>query len=217
MAVLLWGGAALTMITTREPVGALNSSKRVVKGMASSPDKLLLQIADRTATFLQNTGVTQARLCRYLSISDSSLSQFLNGTKRLDPATTIKLCQVLSLSHREVAAKFTEPVRTSKILSLQESMEGRPAQMRLDGDTNSGWYPGTGNSGAGQDPNDGRTIDDVPDADTSNWDQALIDKLRETRGYHRKAIRTINDYIQKAKVNAGITTPTGVTQKFGRR
>ena len=83
---------------------------------------------------------------------------------------------------------------------------------------NSGWYPGTGGIGAGQDPNDGRTIDDVPNADTQsgNWDQALIDTLREARGYHRKIVRSINDFINRAKANRdGSTPPTA--QKFGRR
>lgn len=87
---------------------------------------------------------------------------------------------------------------------------------------NSGWYPGTGGSGAGVDPNDaiGNGIDNTPSADTEGgpvWDQDLIDTLREARGYHRKIVRTINDYIQQAKVNAGIVTPTGVTQKFSCR
>jgi hypothetical protein len=41
---------------------------------------------------------------------------------------------------------------------LQE--KGR--SMRFDND---GWYPGADGSEAGQDPNDGRTIDDTPDAD----------------------------------------------------
>jgi hypothetical protein len=88
--------------------------------------------------------------------------------------------------------------------------------MQLDND---GWYPGTDDSGAGQDPNDGRTIDDAPDAQTSGpvWDQSMIDVLRETRGYHRQAVKAINQYINAAKSNAGIVTPSGVQQKFSRR
>ena len=184
--------------------------------MASNP--LLSQIADRTSAFLNTTGITQARLCRHLSISDSSLCQFLNGTKGLDPSVIIKLCQTLNLSKRDVATKFsTEHARSSKILNLQESTEGRPARMRLD---NSGWYPSTDGSG-GVDPYDptGNAIDNTPDADTAGsvWDQDLIDTLREARGYHRKIVRAISDYIQKAKVNAGITVPSGVSQKFSRR
>src|SRR5208282_3132643 len=177
-------------------------------------------IADRTASFLHNTGITQSRLCRYLSISDSSLSQFLSGTKALDPSTIIKLCQTLSLSHREVAAKFTEPVRSSKILNLQESVEGRPAQMRLDADKNIGWYPGTGSSGTGQDPNDQRTIDDipdVPDATSQNgYDQATEDVLRRVVGLHKKALRILSEHIAQAKANQGSTAVPADAQKFFR-
>jgi hypothetical protein len=84
---------------------------------------------------------------------------------------------------------------------------------------NDGWYPGADGAGVGQDPNDGRTIDNTPSADTSGpvWDQDLIDVLRETRGYHRQAVKAINQYINQAKVNAGIVTPSGVQQKFSRR
>jgi transcriptional regulator with XRE-family HTH domain len=183
----------------------------------ASPDNLLSQLAERTATFLRHSGLTQGRLCRYLNVSDSSLSQFLGGTKGLDPAVLIRLCQVLSLSHRELETKFSAPVMSSKIMRLQESTLGQPARMRLD---NSGWYPGTDGSGAGQDPNDqGSSIDDVPNADITGpvWDQGLIDTLREVRGIHRKAARAISDYVNRAKVNAGIVTPSGVSQKFSRR
>jgi transcriptional regulator with XRE-family HTH domain len=168
--------------------------------------QLLTQLAERSKAFLRHSGLTQSRLCRHLSISDSPLSQFLQGTKGLDPTVLIKLCQTLSLSHREIQTKFVEPVRSTKILNLQQSVAGLPARpMRLD--ANEGWYPGTDGSGVGQDPNDGRTIDDAPDAVTTGptfWDQALIDTLRETRGFHKKAVRVINNFINKAKANAGI-------------
>jgi transcriptional regulator with XRE-family HTH domain len=118
--------------------------------MASS-DNLLSQLAERTASFIRHSGLTQGRLCRHLGISDSSLSQFLSDKAGLDPSVLIKLCQTLSLSHREIATKFSRPVTSAKILNLQESTQGQPARMRLD---NSGWYPGTGYSGTGQDPND---------------------------------------------------------------
>ena len=89
--------------------------------MASSP--LLLQIKDRTTAFLNNTGLTQAQLCRYPDIDHSSLSQFLAGSKGLDPSVVIRLCQTLNLSHREVAAKFTEPVRKRQD-SLGDPIDG---------------------------------------------------------------------------------------------
>jgi hypothetical protein len=78
------------------------------------------------------------------------------------------------------------------------------------------WVPGL----SGTDPATGSgSIDDTADADTSGpvWDQALIDTLRTTRGIHRQAIKGINDFIAKAKANAGIVTPSGVSQKFSRR
>ena len=146
---------------------------------------LLLQIKDRTTAFLKTAGITQAQLCRYLAIDHSSLSQFLSGTKGLGPSVTIKLCQTLALSHTEVAAKFSAPVRNSRILNLQQSTQGAPTRMRLD---NEGWYPGTGESGAGVDPYDpnSNTIDNTPSADTTGpaWDQDLIGVLREARGLH---------------------------------
>jgi transcriptional regulator with XRE-family HTH domain len=183
--------------------------------MASSPDKLLVQIADRTATFLQNTGVSQSRLCRHLSISDSSLSQFLNGTKRLDPGTIIKLCKTLSLTHREVAAKFSDPVRSSKILNLQESVEGRPAQMRLDG--SGSWVPGL----VGDDPNDSTGIDNTPQAselpEHGHYLDETLDTLRSVRKIHRAAIKVINDFILAAKVNRDGTQTPPTAQKFGAR
>jgi transcriptional regulator with XRE-family HTH domain len=180
---------------------------------------LLSQIAERTSAFLRHSGISQSRLCRHLSICDSSLSQFLSGARGLEPETIIKLCQTLSLSHQEIETKFSKPpAKASKILNLQESTQGAPARMRLD---NPGWYPGTDGSGAGVDPYDPTSngIDNAPDADTAGpaWNQDLIDVLREARGYHRLATKSINAYIAKAKANAGITTPSGVAQKFGRR
>jgi transcriptional regulator with XRE-family HTH domain len=71
--------------------------------------------------FIRHSGITQGRLCRHLGVSDSSLSQFLSGKAGLDPSVLIKLCQTLSLSHREIATKFSQPVTSAKILSLQDS------------------------------------------------------------------------------------------------
>ena len=98
---------------------------------------LLSQIASRTANFVHRAGISQGQLCRHLGCSDSSLSQFLHGTKSLDPSVIIKLCQCLSLSQEEVAEKFTEPVRSARIMSLQRSVEDRAAEMHLD--ENEGW------------------------------------------------------------------------------
>jgi hypothetical protein len=175
----------------------------VVKSMAST---LLSQLAGRTSDFLSHTGVSQARLCRYLNIGDSSLSEFLHGTKGLAPETLIKLCQTLSMSHREVATKLTEPARSSKILNLQESTAGQPAQMRFDLKDDGAWVPGL----SGTDPNDaGNTIVDPTD-DT-------LDSLRRARAIHRKAIRAINEYLVQATVNRQGSTPVPAdAPKFSR-
>jgi transcriptional regulator with XRE-family HTH domain len=170
---------------------------------------LILQLADRTSAFLRHAGISQNQLCEHLSISKSSLSQFLNGTKGLDPSTVIKLCQALSLSHAEVAAKFSAPARTSRSLSLQESTEGRPAQMRLDGNSDGAWVPGL----SGDDPySPANTIvdpGDAPDGPTAE-DLAL---LRNLRALHRQGIKAINGFIRsipnRASVNrSGTTEPT---------
>ena len=177
--------------------------------MATSP--LLLQIASRTAAFLQNTGVSQARLCRHLNVSDSSHSQFLHGTKSLDPSVIIKLCQTLNLSHREVAEKFSEPVRTAKLMHLQESVLGQPAQMRMD-DSGGSWTPGL----VGVDPAIGGTIVDPPDDGPTDAD---LNCLRQVRKIHRQAIRLINSFINTAKqarVNRGDGTTAPTNQRFAR-
>ena len=97
----------------------------------------------------------------------------------------IKLCQTLSMSHHEVATKLGEPVKAAKIMHLQRSALGQPARMHLDGNDESGAYvPGL----SGVDP------------DSIGQDDPL-GVLRQVRGLHRKAIKVINDFIQKAKAN----------------
>jgi transcriptional regulator with XRE-family HTH domain len=180
----------------------------------ASPDNLLSQLADRTATFLRHSGLTQGRLCRYLSISDSSLSQFLNGNKGLAPEAIIKLCQALSLSHQEIQTKFAQPISSAKILNLQQSVAGLPARpMRLDANDGA-WVPGQ----SGVDPSvDSSIVDpgDAPDGPTAE-DLAL---LRNLRKIHRQGIKIINNFINsipnRASVNrSGTTEPTN--QRFNR-
>jgi transcriptional regulator with XRE-family HTH domain len=179
---------------------------------------LLLQIKDRTAAFLNNTGVSQAQLCRYLAIDHSSLSHFLSGTKGLDPSVIIKLCQTLSLSKRDVAMKFsTKPARTAKILSLQESTCGQPARIRLDVNDPGSYVPGL----SGTDPNNSTGIDNTPQAselpDHDHYLDETLDTLRSVRKIHRAAIKVINDFILAAKVNRDGTQTQPTAQKFGRR
>jgi plasmid maintenance system antidote protein VapI len=194
----------------------VNSNERNYSTMSDSLQKELLA---RVAIFQQNfPTVSKAAIARHCGMDEANFSAAVAGRRGLSADSVLRLHRLMNLSKKEVWCLFSKPVLTSQILNLQESTQGRPARMRLD---NSGWYPGTGGSGAGVDPNDaiGNGIDNTPDADTTGpiWNQDLIDVLRETRGYHRKAVRAINDYINRAKANAGITTPTGVTQKFSRR
>jgi hypothetical protein len=87
--------------------------------------------------------------------------------------------------------------------------------MTLDANDTGSWVPREGEK---NDPVDSTDITNTPKEGAATgpiWDQNVIDLLRETRGYHRKAVRAINDYIAKAKANRdGTTEPTG--QKFRR-
>lgn len=127
--------------------------------MATSP--LIRQIAERTTSFIRNTGISRIHLCRYLDVSESSFSQFLAGTKGLDPSIIIRLCQTLGLSRLEIEAKFNTPARSSQILHLQESVEGQPSRMQMD-DSGGSWVPGL----AGIDPSINGTIVDPDDGPT---------------------------------------------------
>jgi hypothetical protein len=152
-------------------------------------------------------------MARAINMSEGNYSSFLKGNRGIGAESTCLLLKYVNQPKQQAIAQLTQSPISSRMMLLQE--QGR--SMRLD---NTGWYPGADGSGAGQDPNDGRTIDDAPDAVTAGpafWDQDLIDVLRETRGFHRKAVRAINDYITKAKANAGIVIPSSVNQKFARR
>jgi hypothetical protein len=181
-----------------------------------SDPSLLQQLLSRVTVFKANfPNITQADIARHIGVRESNFSAALAGRVGFSDDSVLRLHKLFNLSKREVLAKFCQPVRTSKILCLQESVQGQPARMRLH---NSGWYPSEDSSG-GVDPLNSTGIDNTPSADTTGpvWDQDLIDVLREARGYHRAIVRSINSYIAKAKVNAGITVPTGVSQKFSRR
>jgi hypothetical protein len=176
--------------------------------MPNSP--LLQQLAKRAKNFHETTGISQSMMAAAVKMTEPNYSSFLKGTRGLSAQLTCLLLKYVNLPKQQAVAQFTQSPVTSKILLLQE--KGR--SMNLD--TNDGWVPGL----SGTDPNDqGGSIDDAPDADTAGpaWDQALIDTLRETRGYHRQAVKSINAYIAKAKASAGIVVPSGVSQKFSRR
>jgi hypothetical protein len=185
--------------------------------MNNSPPSLQDQLLARVAQFQkQFPNITQAEIARQCGIGEANFSAAIAGRRGLSANSCLKLHKLLNLSRNEVIKKFIRPARSSKILNLQESVQGQPARMRLD---NSGWYPGTGGSGAGQDPADGRTIDDAPDAVTAGpglWNQDLIDTLREARGYHRLIVRAINNFIQNAKANRDGST-AATAQRFSTR
>ena len=122
-------------------------------------------------------------MARAIAMTEANYSSFLSKKRGLSAESTCLLLKFINLSTQQAVATFSHSPITSKVMLLQE--KGR--SMRFDND---GWYPGADGSGAGQDPNDRRTIDDTADADTTGpvWDQDLIDSLRETRGLHRQAI-----------------------------
>jgi hypothetical protein len=178
-------------------------------------NSLQTQLLARVPTFISNFPfITKADIARHCGIDEANFSAALNGRRGLGADAVLRLHRLMSLSRREVIAKFSAHARSSRITQFQQLGQ----KMRLD---NSGWCPSEGNTGGGVDPYDPNSNDitDTPSADTTGpvWNQSLIDAPRETRGYHRQAVRAINSYIAKAKANAGITVPSSVSQKFNRR
>jgi hypothetical protein len=176
--------------------------------MSNSP--LLVQLAHRAQRFHESTGISQSMMASAICMSEGNYSLFLNEKRELSAQSTCLLLKFVNFPKQQAVGKLTQSPITSKVMLLQE--KGR--RMKL-GRNDGAWVPGL----SGVDPNGSGSIEDTPDADTSGpvWDQDLIDNLRETRGIHRQAIKAINQYINKAKVNVGIVTPTGVQQKFSRR
>jgi hypothetical protein len=175
-----------------------------------SQDSLISQLAERAKLFHQNTNVSQGLMAKAINMTEANYSQFLRKKRGLSAESTCLLLKFTNMPRQQAVAKLTQSPVTSHIMLLQQNGK------RISLDRNDGaWVPGL----SGTDPNDSGSIDDTPDADTSGpiWDQDLIDTLRETRGYHRQAIKQIKSYIAKAKANAGIVTPSGVSQKFSRR
>jgi hypothetical protein len=175
-----------------------------------SQDSLISQLANRAKLFHQNTNVSQGLMAKAIGMSEANYSQFLRKKRGLSAESTCLLLKFTSMPKQQAVAKLTQSPITSQIMLLQQNGQ------RISLDKNDGaWVPGL----SGTDPDGSSSIEDTPDADTSGpvWDQDLIDTLRETRGYHRQAVKAINQYINQAKVNAGIVTPSGVQQKFSRR
>jgi hypothetical protein len=174
------------------------------------PSSLQQQLLSRVQQLQKNfPTITQSDIARHCGIGESNFSAAIAGRRGLSANSCLKLHTLLSLPRNEVIKKFSQPVRTSRILNLQQSVEGQPARMQLDNDGN---VPGQ----SGVDPNDaGQSIDNTPDADTSMSTEDTIATLRQVRSIHRKAIRAINSWILSNKVNEGSTAPT--SQRFSTR
>jgi hypothetical protein len=126
-----------------------------------------------------------------IGMADGNYSAFLKGNRGIGAAATCLLLKFTNMPRAKAVAAFSKPLRSSKIMELQE--QGR--KMRLD-DDGGGWVPGL----SGRDINDGNSIDD-PDEDT-------LDALQRARAIHVKAINAIDKYIAvKAQVNRDGTTP----------
>ena len=131
--------------------------------MNTSSPSLQNQLLARVAKFQkQFPNITQSEIARHCGIGEANFSAAIAGRRGLSANSCLKLHTLLSLPRHQVMSKFSTPVRSGKIVNFQS----RGQTMHLDND---GWYPGTGGTGAGSDPNDtvGRSVDDTPDADTS--------------------------------------------------
>jgi hypothetical protein len=172
---------------------------------------LQAQLLRRVETFRANfPSISKADIARHCGIDEANFSAALNGRRGLSADAVLRLHRLMSLSRREVIAKFSAPARSSKILCLQE--RGK-AKMSLDNVGGDGWQPREGSS---NDPNGTDDITSVVGAASeNNYSPSTTDVLRQCRALHRKAIRAINSILQKASPNPqGTTAPT--SQRFSR-
>jgi transcriptional regulator with XRE-family HTH domain len=100
---------------------------------------LLNQLANRCRKWHDHTGITQSQMAEALGMADSNYSAFLSGRKGIGSESTCLLLQLTALPRRQAVARFSMPVRSSRIMELQEKGEA----MYFD---NSGWtaHRGTG-------------------------------------------------------------------------
>jgi hypothetical protein len=166
---------------------------------------LLRQLASRARDWHTTTGISQSMMAHAIGMEDGNYSAFLAGKKGIGSEATCRLLKFVALPKREAIAKFSASTRSSKVVSFQS--QGK--RMYFDND---GWVSGTG-----VDPNGTDDITSIVGAASeNNYSPSTTDVLRQCRALHRKAIRAINDILQKASPNAqGSTPPT--SQKFGRR
>jgi hypothetical protein len=171
---------------------------------------LLQQLANRAKAWHSSTGISQSMMASAIGLEAGNYSAFLAGKKGIGSEATCRLLKFVALPKREAIATFSAPVRSSKILELQEK-----GYRRTHFDDSGSWVPGL----SGIDPAGTTGIDDTPDADElpehDHYLDETIDTLRQVRQIHRSAIKVINQFIQSSKVNQGSTAPTG--QKFSNR
>jgi plasmid maintenance system antidote protein VapI len=155
-----------------------------------NPISLDAQVVARVRQFLQSTNISQRWLARQIGSDPGNFSAFLSGAKSLAATKMAKLLEILGLDRMQLQAKFSPSV-TARIEHFQS--DGKP--MKLDA---SSWVPGQ----SGTDPNDGASIIDDDDPDTT---EAFLLKQIEI---HKAAIGAISDYLVKVKVNkTGSTEP----------
>jgi hypothetical protein len=169
----------------------------------ATPSSLQTQLLARVHTFQETfPNITQADIARHCGIGEANFSAAIAGRRGLSANSVLQLHRLLSLPKNEVVAKFSTPVRTSKIVSFQSV--GR--SMHFD---NSGWTAQEGNSAA--DPvNSGDDITNTPRAVTQQVAD-LVSVFQDLDYVTRKAV--IDSFIQ-AHASAN-TVPT--SQKFDRR
>lgn len=157
-------------------------------------DPLLTQLASRTRTFSQGSGISLNKIARLCGMEPSN---FINGKIGLSGAATVKLYQLLGLSKHEVEMKLGK-IPIAQIAHFQEL--GRP--VALD-DSGGSWVAGDPQSGT--DPNNSGSIIDDDANSADDYHAATRVFLKNQLGIHRSAIRAIKTYLQndvnKASVN----------------
>src|SRR5258708_39864102 len=95
---------------------------------------LLTQLANRTRKWHNETGITQSQMAKAIGMQDGNYSAFLSGRKGIGSEATCLLLQLTAMPRRQAVAKFSNFLRSSRIMELQEC--GQP--LRFD---NAGWQP----------------------------------------------------------------------------
>jgi transcriptional regulator with XRE-family HTH domain len=161
---------------------------------------LIRHLASRARLLHDSAGISQSQMANAIGMAEGNYSNFLAGKRGISAGATCVLLKYTSMPTAQAIAAFSKPVRSSRIMELQE--KGR--RMHLD-DDREGWVPGRTS-----DPNDLDNSIADPDDDT-------LDSLRRARAIHIKAIGAIDAYLVKAKANVNGTTPINSDQRFSTR